>query len=326
MGNGKKKLLIISEAGDGIGYGHYTRCFAIKQYVEWKGVGTDFFLHVKGASSQFKDVSLLDWQRSVNQINESNTYSHVLMDSYLAPLSIFDTLRIQFEKVVALDDYHRIDSGPHLIINPNIFGDNVRYNSPAVGGAGFIILRSAFRNEEQKFNVREELRKVLITLGGSDFRKLAPDLVNIVRQLNPTLDIDVVAGSDKYCSELKALFASKRGIRFYGFTTENEMKRLMLESDFTLSACGQTLHELARLGVPTIGICVGDDQIMNMNEYISRGFLAEELYWNSVNLRGSLRNQMVQLESRAERQRRSGIGESIIDNKGLDNIYNEIFR
>jgi spore coat polysaccharide biosynthesis predicted glycosyltransferase SpsG len=326
MGNGKKKLLILSEAGDGIGYGHYTRCFAIKSYIEERGVPTDFFLDVKGAqSSQFKDVSMVDWQFGVEHINKDRKYSHVLMDSYLAPLSIFNTLRAQFEKVVALDDYHRIDMGPHLIINPNIFGDKVKYHGLAVGGSGFIILRNAFRNETRKFSVREELGKILITLGGSDFRKLAPAIVNIVRRINSITDVEVVAGNDEYCDELKALFTEKAGIHLHAFAGELEMKRLMLASDITISGCGQTLHELARLGVPTIGICVGDDQIMNMKEYVSRKFLNEELYWNSRNFSERVESNINQLKPADERKRRSEIAERILDNKGLDNIYHEIF-
>src|SRR5688572_24619188 len=130
-----KKLLILSEAGDKIGYGHYSRCFAIRSYFIENGVDVDFFLDVKGSGSfSYQDVSIVDWLSQIETINAHGEYTHLLIDSYLAPVTIFEILEPKFEKIIMLDDYHRIDHGPDLIINPNIFGDKVRYNGVSVGG------------------------------------------------------------------------------------------------------------------------------------------------------------------------------------------------
>jgi UDP-2,4-diacetamido-2,4,6-trideoxy-beta-L-altropyranose hydrolase len=321
-----KKLLILSEAGDNIGYGHYTRCSAIRSYFVEQGVSVSFILHVRGSEhSQYNDVSISDWTGNIENINSDGEYSHVLIDSYLAPASIFEILNPRFEKVVALDDYHRIDKGPHLIINPNVFGNKITYQNVAVGGPDFIILRSSFRNEHRKYSFKKEIMRVLITVGGSDFRKLIPTLIDIASRILSAATIDVVAGNAGYCGELRSMYASNHNVNFHGFVSEDLMKTLMLASDVAISACGQTLHELAWLRIPAIGICIGDDQIMNMKEYVSMGFLTEELYWNDYDLKERIENMLRMMQDTAERISRSESAASILDNEGLCRIYNEIF-
>src|SRR5687768_6944479 len=100
MPNGNK-LLILTEAGEGIGFGHYSRCSAIKSYFEGENVPTDIFLNVKGEQTSEYKAIVGDWMPNINAINTAN-YSHVLLDSYLSPLSIFSLLKTQFDSVIAL--------------------------------------------------------------------------------------------------------------------------------------------------------------------------------------------------------------------------------
>ena len=52
------------------------------------------------------------------------------------------------------------------------------------------------------------------------------------------------------------------------------MKQAMLGCDAAVSACGQTLYELARVGVPTVGIGVAANQRQNIRGWRDTGFLA----------------------------------------------------
>lgn len=321
MPNGK--LLVLTEAGEGIGNGHYSRCSAIKTYCEEMGVTTDIAVHVKGGNAFQYNAMLCDWVNSSSRIN-SQGYAYVLVDSYLCPLSFFDRLRAEFSTVLALDDYHRIDTGPDLIINPNIFGDRIPYRARAVGGDRFIILRRAFRTETRKNDIRPNVAKILITVGGSDFRNLIPVLTSLVVRQDMEKEVIIVAGNDQYCNALRERFLLDR-IRFFGFVAEDTMRDLMLECDVAISACGQTLHELAWLGVPSIGICVGDDQVLNMKEYISRGFLNHEVSWNDPDLENKVTDQVNALRHAEERKRLARNGLATADNRGLENFYHEVF-
>ncbi|WP_276373588.1 hypothetical protein [Chryseolinea sp. H1M3-3] len=320
------RLLILTEAGEGIGYGHYSRCLALKQYFDQREIPTEIFLYAKGDETVYSDASVRNWILELGDINEPKIYSHVLLDSYLIPLNYIGTLKSRFDKVIALDDYHRIDIGPDLIINPNIFGNKVKYNVTAVGGRDFVILRNSFRQGNFKIKIKEEIQNILLTLGGSDTKGLIPILSKILLRFSKS-KVKIVAGSDRYAMELGSQFESQRDrLNFFGFVSDEEMKQLMLGADVAISACGQTLHELASLGVPTIGICVGDDQILNMKEYLTLGFLNDEIYWNSSNFDAFIINNLNYLGPAKARNSKSLLGKSLFNDQGLNNIYNAIFK
>jgi spore coat polysaccharide biosynthesis predicted glycosyltransferase SpsG len=47
----------------------------------------------------------------------------------------------------------------------------------------------------------------------------------------------------------------------------------MLEADICISGGGQTTYELARVGVPTIGICFAENQLNNLKYGEKEGYL-----------------------------------------------------
>jgi len=324
--NQSNKLLILTEAGEGIGYGHYSRCSALKScFEEEMGVQVRILLDVKGAqTSFFNDVELADWPTRLHELNQKREYSHVLIDSYLAPASVFDVIKNQFTKVVALDDYGRIDEGPDLIINPNIFGNEIQYTCPAVGGPDYVILRSSFRGETRKHTVSDRVQSVLITLGGSDFRGLMPRLIAHIRNCAPKVHVHAVAGNKEYASKLVALGLFGIDMTVHGFCDEITMKELMLSSDLAISACGQTLHELAWLGVPTVGVCVANDQVLNMKSYVANSFLEKELYYDQPQFDAEFIDSVHALMSSKKRQEKSNSIRDFATNQGVQNICDEI--
>jgi spore coat polysaccharide biosynthesis predicted glycosyltransferase SpsG len=99
----------------------------------------------------------------------------------------------------------------------------------------------------------------------------------------------------------------------------------MIQADLVISACGQTLHELAYLGIPCIGITSGDDQVLNMKNYVKSGYLLQEIYWNDVDIEEKIFHSIDILRDRKKRSEVSMTGRSIIRGDGLENIYKKIF-
>jgi UDP-2,4-diacetamido-2,4,6-trideoxy-beta-L-altropyranose hydrolase len=319
-----KKLLILAEAGDGIGFGHYTRCKAIHNFFASHDFQADFILNVKGnESDRFDNVIVADWLANISDLNAANEYSHVLVDSYLAPLSTVNSLKEQFGAVCCLDDYQRINDGPDLIINPNVFGNRIAYSGQAVGGRNYVILRDAFLSADRKNEIRHSVNRVLLTVGGSDFRNMLPKLTNIIRAYDRNVVIDVVTGSDAAARTSTQIFGQKN-VNIHGYADAALMKNVMLTCDIALSACGQTLHELAWLGVPSFGICMAHDQVANMKEYVDLKFLPEELYWDDVELSNKLHRYFAKYWDIEVRKNVSRTALSILNGKGLENIYNAI--
>ncbi len=55
------------------------------------------------------------------------------------------------------------------------------------------------------------------------------------------------------------------------------MKNAMIKCDIAISAAGQTLFELARIGVPTYAVQVAENQTLNMLSWKKCNF-----YWKKI--------------------------------------------
>jgi len=103
-----------------------------------------------------------------------------------------------------------------------------------------------------------------------------------------------------------------------------EMKRIMLESDIAISAGGQTLYELARVGVPTVGIVVAENQTGNVEGLSRAGFLLKAGRWDSPDLLENIHRLIQHLKNRDIRRRMSEAGRKLIDGKGSLRIVKKL--
>ena len=322
----KSNFLILTEAGKDIGYGHLSRCSAIQEFINSKDINTELLVDLQGKPFSQGDFTVCNWKAFEKNIFTSS-YSYILFDSYLATSKYIRILRQHCSNLIALDDYYRLKNEVDidLVINPNIFANSKLYQSQSVGGKEFIILRSPFRLEERKTIIKQDINSVLLTLGGSDYRGLLPKLIQNLFAIFPKFNLQVVTGSDDYMQEIKHLFSTHDFLNIYGFLDAYQMKDLMLCCDLAISACGQTLHELAYLGLPTIGICIDKDQELNMHEYNKIGFLPQPIFWHQEDFLKILNELIHKYQHVKVRNSVSKIGCQTVNSQGLQNIFNAIF-
>ena len=102
------------------------------------------------------------------------------------------------------------------------------------------------------------------------------------------------------------------------------MKEVMINSDIAISACGQTLYELARIGLPAIGICIAENQSQNIKGWEDVGFLEYIGWYNDKDLENNLKKAISKLKSKEERKTRSAIGKKCVDGQGARRVVSRI--
>jgi len=109
--------------------------------------------------------------------------------------------------------------------------------------------------------------------------------------------------------------------------TAKEMLNLMLESDVCISGGGQTINELARVGVPTIAICLAGNQKFNLMGWKSLGFI-EDVCWDNEDesLIEEIYNSFNSLLSHKKRKKLNEIGRSCVDGQGAKNIIKNFYQ
>ena len=314
----KPRISILTEAGDGIGYGHLTRMTALAEQLTSHDANVSLIVDKKGTGKppQHYPFQVMDWRQTMNLIPKSDT---IVVDSYLAEYSDYTLLQNFCQNLVAIDDYDRIEYPASPVINPNPSFENSEATAKTayLGGREWVLLRTDVRVASQKEQHRHTIERVAVTLGGSDVNGALPCLLESIQ--DKWAIIDVVAGNNEYAISLRKTFSSGN-IHIHGLLNASELVDVFTKSDVVIAACGQTLHELAFLGVPAIGICVGDDQIPNQNFYITAGLLASKIDCRKSCWINEVDEAIAVVSSHATRQESSAKGRALIDGGGTERL------
>lgn len=275
------KIIIVTEGGYNIGFGHITRCYSIFQ-------GINSVLKEKPRfmiySEDNLDKFLSDHQLSPKYYNHDNILSYisklspdvVIIDSYKLPREIYEGISEKVKTCLYIDDFRRISYPKGIVVNGSIFAQKLKY--PAKKsikyflGTKYIPIRREFWKIKQR-ELTRKLQKVLVTLGGTDFNNSTPIVLKYLDEILKGLKIITVVGVGFRNIEKLYTTKFKNEIEFVSSPSPTQLRELMLSSDICISAGGQTTYELASTGTPTIGICASDNQRFNLEGWKKAGFI-----------------------------------------------------
>ncbi len=296
----KKLLLIRADANNKIGLGHVMRCLTIAEAAEKAGIKTVFLMADDGAEELLKErgqayhilhtdfadmegelpvlykvienCTKTEYRATSIQEAESDDRPKIvfLLDSYQTTEKYVRELKTRLNKnhiqLALMEDYGNSPYHADILINYNIYGTDFSYekNAPkTLLGCRYMPLRQAF--VQQKYKVREQVKNLLITTGGSDTYRIGAQLAKQLADKqfadNSKLSLHIVCGKfSKSREELLQLASQKTNIKIH--TDVKEMWTLMSGCDAAISAAGTTLYELCAIGIPTICFSFAENQIL----------------------------------------------------------------
>jgi spore coat polysaccharide biosynthesis predicted glycosyltransferase SpsG len=325
------KVVIFTEGSRQIGMGHLTRSLSLAQALSLLGaevlfvVAGDDFAQSLVESFKFpaRMVPLLD---SLKELPRGNI---AFVDSYLAGQPFYLRVAQSFEKKLYLDDYFRLDYPEGTILNyiPGLGIPNKFRNRSLLWGENYHLLRREFWEVPPK-EVKPEVKNILVTFGGDDIRNLTPKVAEILlKHLRGVNLHTVVGGGFKNREQLLELAKSHpQRVKLHFNLSAEGMKDLMLHCDLAVSAGGQTLFELARVGLPTIAVGVAQNQENNLKGFSKLGFLESPFWWTEENFEEKLIGVLEKLLPQRVRKEKSTRGREIIDGKGALRVARFLLR
>lgn len=257
------RIFVFTEAGENIGYGHLMRCLALLDGFD--GLVKEKYVYLMGNSADKsfinrEDIFFTDWIIRIDSILPNIEKSDiVIIDSYFAPLFIYEKLAKKTYLLLILDDFGRFKFDVGIVLNPVAKIDYGK-NAMVLHGAEYIILRRSFWDVD-KISVKEDVKNVLVTLGGGKVEDILDKIVAFLVENYSNFNYFVVGKCNLIRENVVSL----------GHLSENDMLNAMKSADIAISAGGQTLHELARLGVPSIMVEMSDNQKYNISFYEQHG-------------------------------------------------------
>lgn len=182
--------------------------------------------------------------------NYSKDYYSILNDHFKTTCIILDN-----------SEYKEIPAT--ILVNFSITQDPEFYQNAGAYRTRYLIGPKYFLRDKEisrlrPVEVQDQVKRVFVNQGGSDPYGLTAKIIRAIERAGLNQEIIVVLGgclSEVHQQELAEMKHSLKGnYRFYVNIGKRELYGLMQTSDLAISAAGNTLYELALLGVPSLVI------------------------------------------------------------------------
>ncbi|NQT33348.1 MAG: UDP-2,4-diacetamido-2,4,6-trideoxy-beta-L-altropyranose hydrolase [Candidatus Omnitrophica bacterium] len=321
------RTFILTEGGKNSGFGHIARCLAICQGFNEKDISCEMVVNGDDTINDILDgahYTVFDWLDEKDKVLATiEDADIVIVDSYLADESFYKDIVKRAKKVVYVDDNNRIEYPKGIVLNGNIYANGLDYmrneNIAYLLGSRYTPLRKAFWDVPEKA-IASKVESILLTTGGKEQSDVTLNILKMLVERFPDIEKKVVVSK---------AFDVEKGMdktEFIYGTDERDILNIMLDSDIATSAGGQTLNELARVGVPAIGICFADNQRQNLAAWQEKGFIEHIGRHDDADLLEKLSKTINDLSFREKRERMSNAGRSEVNGQGAREIVTEVLK
>lgn len=321
------KIIILTEGGKNFGLGHITRCLSLYFEASKRGFLTELIIN-----GDLRNVEFLNETKYKNEnwlqksfldsiINEND---RVIIDSYIAEKDIYEYIFKRCKKTIFIDDFGRINYPESIIVNPSLDSSNVNYSNSQkkmlFSGPEFVIIRHSFVNVKNDF-ILNGLKRVLVTLGGTDIRKLIPIIIINICKILEDIKFDIVVGSIDN-NESYNKFSKFANVNIYYNVDAAKMSELMISCDLAITAAGQTIYELLVTQTPFIPIQTIENQVNNIKSLLKYNPKQIVLKFDNSELVENILSSLAIYDSIEYRLAQIKQYEGLIDGYGAERVIN----
>lgn len=270
-------IAIRLDAGPSIGSGHLIRCTALAEELRKYGHKVCFLCRNQLSQSigfpvyyfdrtysmqecaQYRFPPITDELPALGLVLKSKTIECIIVDHYGATEEYFHALMGMGIAVVAVDDMCVHKFPVDVVINGNIYAEDLFYEGAAHAllGPEYLLLRKEFQNVPPK-KISAEVSNLYITSGGADPLHFCEVMMQSIISLDiKNIQTNLIVGPDfeaGYVQRLENLFPNTL------FIFHADMRQCMEAADLFITAAGSTLYELAACGTPNISCILAEDQ------------------------------------------------------------------
>lgn len=272
------KVIIIADGRKDSGLGHIMRCLTIsKTLSEEKEIEAKLFIHSNGKGSfpdNFKiNAEILEgtdenaiFQKLTHHIKvfQSNL---IIIDSYIFSADFYRRLRLASptRPVIAIDDCGEKKDFPAAgFISFNLAADKFLYPKDLLQysaiGSQFFPLRSELIGKENRGSDKVgEVKKVLVTMGGSDPENQTIRIAELLKDLKDIEMVELILGPGyEFLSQITEVIGDDKRFRIY--KNPSNLAEIMKGADLAITGAGTTCGELIYLKVPIAALVLSENQ------------------------------------------------------------------
>lgn len=326
------QVAILTEGGKKRGLGHVVRCSAIYEAFIEIGIKPVVYIDVSDKIyykiPEFKEVN---WLKNKEFLKTLEKFDIVIVDSYIANYELYEEISSKVRIPVFLDDNARLDYPRGIVVNFSLCAEKIFENKKNESnyyllGPQYIPIRKAFLeiSKIQK-DEKNRINQIFLMFGGTDVTNLSAKVLKLLKENTfSSIRKVVVTGSRKIAFDIHQNFPD---VEVLLNPDPRVLAKKMAMSDLAISAAGMTLYELAYLQIPTIAVCVADNQRRGLYEFVNKGYLKEYLSYEDPLLLSKIRSILhFMMDNYNKVKRKSSIGRNIVDGLGSKRLVNKLLR
>lgn len=265
-----------------VGFGHVMRCIHLAKEFNKNGFKSIFIMkNFPEAVNKVKkngfvvntlpvDAEDNDELNLLNEFLTDNNFNALILDRWNLKQEYLDILKNKTKNLFVVNDYGELNLGELFIINVN---DNLNYKSKiqtlsCIGLSYVIISDDLFNYRDVKRGINEEVKTIVISMGGSDPNRLTAKIMKFLNQCEGLYKIITVLGPGyKYIDEINKICSeSKHNIEIV--SDPKSIGGLFIQADIAVISGGVTKFEITFLGIPSIVLCqnINEDMVAKLFE------------------------------------------------------------
>ncbi|AKJ26829.1 N-acetylneuraminate cytidylyltransferase [Caldimonas brevitalea] len=270
--------------------------------------------------------ALQDVQDSLEALQADAPWDWLVVDHYGIDNRWESRMRACASRILVIDDLADRQHDCDVLLDQNFYEQaDGRYAARVpercrkLLGPSYALLRPEFADLRSAVSVREgEVRRLLVFFGGVDENNVTVCAVEAIARLpRGALEVDVVIGAghparreiEKRCLQL--------GMNCHVQT--QEMARLMARADLAIGAGGTATWERCSLGLPTLALCLAENQRQLLVDGSRAGLLHAPSIWPH-DVESLARQLLVLIESPGLRQLMSRCAMKHVDGQGVARV------
>ncbi len=289
------KIAFRTDASKQIGTGHFMRCLTLADELKKQGGQIRFIsrnlpthlsdmltekgmeylpLSIDDAKEALDELAHASWL-GTSQIRDAQatlqaltdqSWDWIVVDHYALDKCWETEVRGSCKKLMVIDDLADRQHDCDVLLDQNYYLDMpTRYVSKVPShcqlllGPRYALLREEFRTLREKVKVRAGyVKKILVFFGGVDKDNYTSLALQALSELNITIQVDVVIGTQHPNREQIQQACNNHGFICHVQTTR--MAELMAEADLAIGGGGSAIWERCSLGLPTISFSLAENQ------------------------------------------------------------------
>ncbi len=262
------------------GLGHVMRCLALAEGLTESGADVVFLGDIRGGARQLvEDLGGRVLDAPTDSLDLLTVLTALqagalVVDSYEVPATTYADVRAGGLPVAAVVDAPAPELDADLLVNPNPGSERAMATAHRgrvlAGGPCALLRRDVTRRRPPQVLTSAVATRVLVVLGGTDVRRAAPQVAELVLATGASLHVDVVC-ADEALHAQAATLRTAPGQTVTPHPPRLDLASLAVAADLVVSAGGTTTLELACLGKTMAVIVVADNQRSGCRSMVEAG-------------------------------------------------------